>query len=180
MCESCSVVSDSLWPHRLYSPWDSPGQNTGVGGLSLLQGIFPTQGSNPGLPTLQVDSLPAEPPGKPKITGVGSLSLPGESYQPRNRTGVCCIAGRFFTSWATSEGQRKLWLSKKKKMLWECDKWRVRNEHVHTHIYRIDDQKVCAELHREVYWAWCNYLCEKNNPKKNKPLCITESNSGIP
>ena len=33
-----------------YSPWNSPGQNTGVGGLSLLQGIFPTQGSNPGLP----------------------------------------------------------------------------------------------------------------------------------
>ena len=34
----------------LYSPWNSPGQNTGVGSLSLLQGIFPTQGSNPDLP----------------------------------------------------------------------------------------------------------------------------------
>ena len=43
-------VSDSLWPHGLYSPWNSPGQNTGVGSLSLLQGIFPTQGSNLGLP----------------------------------------------------------------------------------------------------------------------------------
>ena len=41
---------DSLQPHRLYSLWNSPGQNTGVGRLSLLQGIFPTQGSNPGLP----------------------------------------------------------------------------------------------------------------------------------
>ena len=47
--ESCSVVSDSLWPQGLYSPWNSPGQNTGVGSLSLLWGIFPTQGSNPGL-----------------------------------------------------------------------------------------------------------------------------------
>ena len=47
--ESRSVVSDSLWPHGLYSPCDSSGQNTGVGSLSLLQGIFPTQGSNPGL-----------------------------------------------------------------------------------------------------------------------------------
>ena len=47
---SHSVVSDSLRPHGLYSPWNSPGQNTGVGSLSLLQGIFPTQGSNPGLP----------------------------------------------------------------------------------------------------------------------------------
>ena len=45
-----SVVSDSLGLHELYSPWNSPGQNTGIGSLSLLQGIFPTQGSNPGLP----------------------------------------------------------------------------------------------------------------------------------
>ena len=100
-------MSDSLRPHGLYSPWNYPGQNTGVGSLSLLQGIFPTQGLNPGLlhcrrilyqlsrkgsprilewvdlpnpgikpgsPALQVDSLPAEPPGKPK-NGVGSLSL---------------------------------------------------------------------------------------------------------
>ena len=47
--ESSSVVSDSFWPHGLYSPWDSPGQNTGIGSLSLLQGIFPTQRSNPSL-----------------------------------------------------------------------------------------------------------------------------------
>ena len=48
--ESRSVMSDSLWPHGLYSPWNSPGQNTGVGSLFLLQRIFPTQGSNLGLP----------------------------------------------------------------------------------------------------------------------------------
>ena len=47
--ESCSVVSNSLRPHGLHSPWNSLGQNTGVGSLSLLQRIFPTQGSNPGL-----------------------------------------------------------------------------------------------------------------------------------
>ena len=44
-----SVLSNSLGPHGLYSPWNSPGQNTGVGSCSLLQGIFPTQGWNPGL-----------------------------------------------------------------------------------------------------------------------------------
>ena len=44
--ESHSVESDSLW---LYNLWNSPGQNTGVGSLSLLQGMFPTQGWNPGL-----------------------------------------------------------------------------------------------------------------------------------
>ena len=43
-------MSNSLQPHGLYSPWNSPGQNTGVGSLSLLQGIIPTQGSNSGLP----------------------------------------------------------------------------------------------------------------------------------
>ena len=48
--ESCSVVSNSLGPHGLHSPGNPPGQNTGVGSLFLLQGIFPTQGSNPGLP----------------------------------------------------------------------------------------------------------------------------------
>ena len=41
---------DSLQPHGLYSPWNSLGQNTGVGSLFLLQGNFPTQRSNPGLP----------------------------------------------------------------------------------------------------------------------------------
>ena len=47
--ESYSVVSNSLRPYGLYSPWNSPGQNSEVGSLSLLQGILPTQGSNPGL-----------------------------------------------------------------------------------------------------------------------------------
>ena len=57
---SCAVLClvtqpDSLWPHglqpaRLLCPWDSPGKNTGVGGHALLQGIFPTQESNPGPP----------------------------------------------------------------------------------------------------------------------------------
>ena len=68
-----------VWPFG--TPWtiqtlNSLGQNTGVGSLSLLQGIFPTQGLNPGHPhSLRADSLPAEPQGRPKNTGVGSLSL---------------------------------------------------------------------------------------------------------
>ena len=47
--ESCSVVSNSLRPHGLHSPWNFQGQNTEVGSRSLLQGIFLIQGSNPGL-----------------------------------------------------------------------------------------------------------------------------------
>ena len=48
--ESCSVMSNSLWPRGLYSPWNSSSQNTEMSSLSLLQGIFPTQVSDPGLP----------------------------------------------------------------------------------------------------------------------------------
>ena len=56
-------------------PWNSLGQNTGVGSLSLLQENLPNPGIEPRSPTWQVDSLSAEPQGKPKNTGVGSLSL---------------------------------------------------------------------------------------------------------
>ena len=73
--ESRSVVSSSLGPYELYSPWNSPAQNTRVGSLSLLQGVLPNPGIEPRSPELQVDSLPAEQPGKPKTTGVHSLSL---------------------------------------------------------------------------------------------------------
>ena len=60
--------------HGLYSPWNSPGQNTGVGSCSRLQGIFPTQGLKPGL-WVADGFFTTEPPEKPKDTGVGSLSL---------------------------------------------------------------------------------------------------------
>ena len=121
-------------------PWNSPGQNTGVGSLSLLQifpkvkwselnslshvrlfttpwtaasqappsmgfskqeywsgvpfsspGDLPDPGIEPRSPSLQVDTLPAKPPGKPW------------SSQTRDQTQVSCIAGGFFTSWATRE-----------------------------------------------------------------------------
>ena len=58
----------------LQSPWNSPGQNTGVGSRSLLQGIFPT-GIKPRSPTLQADSLPDEPQGKPHLLRCSKLSV---------------------------------------------------------------------------------------------------------
>ena len=51
-------------PTRLLCPWDFPGKSTGVGCHSLLQGIFPTQGLNLGLPHYRQMLLPFEPPGK--------------------------------------------------------------------------------------------------------------------
>ena len=73
--ESRSVMSDSLRPHRVYSPWNSPGQNTGVGRVSPSPGDLPNPGIELRSPTLQEDSLPAGPQGEPKDIGVGSLSL---------------------------------------------------------------------------------------------------------
>ena len=63
------VASDSSQLHRLYSPWNSPGQNTGVNSHSLLQGNRPNPGIEPRPPSLRADSLPAEPPGKPHLSG---------------------------------------------------------------------------------------------------------------
>ena len=47
--QSVSLWPDGLWPTRLLCPWNFPGKNTRMGSHSLLQGIFPTQGWNPGL-----------------------------------------------------------------------------------------------------------------------------------
>ena len=65
--ESQSVVSNSLRPHGLYSPWNSLGQNTRVGTLSLLQRIFPTQGSNPGIPYCRPILYQLSHKGSPRI-----------------------------------------------------------------------------------------------------------------
>ena len=66
-------MSNSLQPRGLFSPWNSPGKNTGIGSLSFLQGNFPTQGSNPGLPHCR--RVLYQLSHKPKDTGVGSLYL---------------------------------------------------------------------------------------------------------
>ena len=102
---SRSVVSDSLRPHGLYSPWNSPGQNTGVGSLSLLQGIFPTQGWNPGIPHCRRILYQLSHKGSPRILEWVAYPFSCKSSWPRNRTRVSCIAGRFFTNWTMREAQ---------------------------------------------------------------------------
>ena len=105
--ESCSIVSDSLRPHGLYSPWNSPGQNTGVGSLSLLQGIFPTQGSNPGLPHCTWILYQLSHKGSPRILEWVAYPFSSESSWPRGWTRVSCIAGGFFTNWGIREAHIK-------------------------------------------------------------------------
>ena len=80
-----------------YSPWNSPGQNTGVGSVSRLQGIFPTQGSNLGLPHCGQILYNLSHKGSPRILEWVAYPFSSRSSRPRNPTGVSCIAGGFFT-----------------------------------------------------------------------------------
>ena len=83
---------------------DSPGENTGVCYCALLlHGIFPTQGSNPGVPHCRQILYRLSHQGSPrKLEWVAYPFSRGSSW-PRNQTGVSCNARRFFTNWATRE-----------------------------------------------------------------------------
>ena len=78
-------------------------KNTGVGSLSLLQGIFLTQGLNPGLPCCRQILYELRHKGSPRILEWVAYLFSSRSSWPGNRTGVSCIAGGFFTSWAIRE-----------------------------------------------------------------------------
>ena len=84
-------MSDSLQPHGLYSPGNSPGQNTGVCSLSLLQGMFPTHGSNPGLLHCWQILYQLSHKGSP-ISLIGSakfyVNLINSKSKPKSGTGV--------------------------------------------------------------------------------------------
>ena len=101
--EICSVMSDSLQPHGLYSPWNSPGQNPEVGSLSLLWGIFPTKGLNPGLLHFRQILYQLSRKGSPRILEWVAYFFSRGSSQPRNLRRVSCIAGGFFANWAIRE-----------------------------------------------------------------------------
>ena len=101
---SCSVMSYSLRPHGIYiQSMEFSSQNTGVGSLRLLQGIFPTQGCNPGLPHRRQFLYQLSHKGMQRILEwVAYHSFSGSSH-PRNWTRVSCIAGGFFTNWVIRE-----------------------------------------------------------------------------
>ena len=95
--ESGSVVSDSLQPPGI-SPWNPPDQNTGVGSLSLLQGVFPTQESNRSLPHCMWILYQLSHKGSPRILEWVAYVFSSGLSQPRNQTKVSCITGGFFTN----------------------------------------------------------------------------------
>ena len=87
---------DSLPPHGLFSPWNSPGQNTEVGSCSHLQGIFPNQGLNPSLLHCEQILYQLRHKGRPRILEWIAYPFSSRSSQPRNQTRVSCNAGGFF------------------------------------------------------------------------------------
>ena len=91
---------------------DSPGKNTGVGCHSVLQGIFPTQGSNPGLPHCSQILYRPSHQGSPRTLEWVAYPFSRGSSQPKNRTKASCIAGKFFTRWATREAHSPILTSK--------------------------------------------------------------------
>ena len=99
----------TLWDPRNCSPsgssihGDSPGKNTGVGSLSLLQGIFPTQGSNPGLQHCRRILYQLSHKGSPRILEWVAYPFSIGSSWLGNLTSISCIAGWFFTNWAIRE-----------------------------------------------------------------------------
>ena len=103
--ESCSVMSNSLQTHGLYCPWNSPGQNTGVGHFSLLQGIFPIQWLNPDLPHCGQILYQFNHKESPRMLEWIAQPFSSRSFRPRNWTGVSWIAGGFFTNWAIREAR---------------------------------------------------------------------------
>ena len=96
----CDLMDCSL--SRLLCPWGFSRQEYWSGFLCPPPGDHLNLGIEPRSPALQKDSLPSQPPGRPKYTGVGSLSLLQGSSRRRNRTGVSCIAGRSSTAAAKS------------------------------------------------------------------------------
>ena len=94
--ESCSVMSDSLWPHGLNRPWNSPDQNIGVGSRSLFQGIFPAQGSNPGLQHCRQILHQLSHKRSPRILEWVAYPFSNRSPWFKNWTRVSCIASGFF------------------------------------------------------------------------------------
>ena len=107
---SCSSLSNFETPKSLPGfsfLGDSPGKNVGLG-CHTLQGIFPTQGLNPGLSHCGKIVYHLSHQGSPRIQEWVTYPVSRGTSPPRNRSRVSCIAGGFFTSWAISEAQWSL------------------------------------------------------------------------
>ena len=111
---SCPTLCDP------WTPWNSLGQNTGVGSLSLLQGIFPTQGLNPGPLHCRWVLYQLSHKGSLRILEWVAYPFSRGSSWPKNKTGISCIADRFFTNWAMGEALINVWALRNLEVMPKC------------------------------------------------------------
>ena len=123
--ESGSVLSNFLQPHGPYISWNFPGQNTRVGSLCFLQGIFPTHRLNPGLLHCRQILYQLSHKGSPRILKWVAYPFSRRSSPPRNGASVCRISGGFFTNWAIKEAILGL----------RCFKYIVTHKHTHKYAH---------------------------------------------
>ena len=125
VCISSSIVSTSLRPHGLQPPrplclWGSPGKNPGVGCRSLLQGIFPTQESNPGLlHCRQILYHKWSHKWSPRILECVPLPSPADLPDPGIEMGSPELQVDFFTNWAMREAPSPEYLKMNHTMCFE-------------------------------------------------------------
>ena len=106
VAQLCPTLCDPMDSSLPGCPWDFPSKNTGVGCHFLLQGIFPTQGSNPDLLHCRQMLYRLSHQESQRILEWVAYPLSSGSSQPRNQTGVSRIAGGFFTNLAMRDAHK--------------------------------------------------------------------------
>ena len=156
----------------------SPGQNTGVGSRSLLQGIFPTQGSNLGLPHCRWILYQLNHKESPRILEWVSFPFSRGSSQPRNQTRVSCNAGGIFTSWATRETKNSssptFCSGLNPQSIIKRDTW-VHKSPISRHQYPARDTCPLPTMNKAM--AKCSFLFifSPNDKKKKRPITTSFS-----
>ena len=148
--ESRSVVSDSI---ILYSPWNSPGQNTGVGCLSLLQGIFPTQESNPGLLHCGWVLYQLSHKGSPRILAWEPFPSPGDLPNPGIKLGSPTMQ--------VDSLPTELWGKPRKEVVG-----------IHLHLSQLVQEKTA---HRVSFQLLCKFFFFFFKIKKKKYITVEKS-----
>ena len=156
--ESRWVMSNSLQPHGLYSPCNSPGQNTGVDSYSLLQGSSqPRDQTDLSCIFRQILYQPSHQ-GSPRILEKVAYPFSSEPSWPRNRTVVSCIAGGYYPPHPYQEKMQWAKVKRKKQKLesWASSRrwWWTGKPGVWK---SLGSQRIRHELATELSWASLNY-----------------------
>ena len=155
--QSCLTLHDPMdcSPRGSSVHRDSPGKNTGVGCHALLQGIFPPQGLNPGLPHYRI-LYQLSHKGSPRILEWVTYPFSSRFSRPRNQSGVSCIASRFFTNWAIREDLKSKYKS-------------ITAEETHLNLSKVAFQEYFGETN-QIQSCLSPFLTKSIYPTKFNPI----------